>query len=249
MKRYVFPEEKRSALESLRQPFAIYQFIDKRVVTLLLSDGFCDLFGYKDDRASAIYDMDNDMYRNDHPDDVARIADDAVRFATEGGTYDVVYRTKIRGTSDYMIVHAKGEHVYMEDGTRLAQVWYTDEGIYVEGAAESGFEITRTLSNALHEQSIVRTARYDDLTGLPNMSYFFELAEAWEKSDSGKGRPSGAALYRFQRHEILQLEVRLCGRQQNAEVFREAACRIVQQRKQLPHRSRSFCGDSGRRWN
>ena len=190
MKRYVFPEEKRSALESLRQPFAIYQFIDKRVVTLLLSDGFCDLFGYKDDRASAIYDMDNDMYRNDHPDDVARIADDAVRFATEGGTYDVVYRTKIRGTSDYMIVHAKGEHVYMEDGTRLAQVWYTDEGIYVEGAAESGFEITRTLSNALHEQSIVRTARYDDLTGLPNMSYFFELAEAWKKAIQEKdGHP------------------------------------------------------------
>ena len=190
MKRYVFPEEKRSAQESLRQPFAIYQFIDKRVVTLLLSDGFCDLFGYKDDRASAIYDMDNDMYRNDHPDDVARIADDAVRFATEGGTYDVVYRTKIRSTSDYMIVHAKGEHVYMEDGTRLAQVWYTDEGIYVEGAAESGFEITRTLSNALHEQSIVRTARYDDLTGLPNMSYFFELAEAWKKAIQEKdGHP------------------------------------------------------------
>jgi hypothetical protein len=107
MKRYVFTEEKRSALESLRQPFAIYQFIDKRVVTILLSDGFCDLFGYRD-RASAVYEMDNDMYKDDHPDDVARIASDAVRFATEGGKYDVVYRTKIRGTSDYMVMSTRG---------------------------------------------------------------------------------------------------------------------------------------------
>lgn len=107
MKRYVFTEEKRSALESLRQPFAIYQFIDKRVVTILLSDGFCDLFGYRD-RASAVYEMDNDMYKDDHPDDVARIASDAVRFATEGGKYDVVYRTKIRGTSDYMVMSTHG---------------------------------------------------------------------------------------------------------------------------------------------
>ena len=156
MKRYVFTQEERSALERLRQPFAIYQFIDKRIVTILLSDGFCNLFGYKD-RASAVYDMDNDMYRDDHPDDVARIASDAVRFATEGGRYDVVYRTKIRGTSDYMVVHAMGEHVYMEDGTRLAQVWYTDEGTNLN-------------------------TQYDHLTGLPAMTYFFELAESGKET-------------------------------------------------------------------
>ena len=54
MKRYQLPQQEKTALERLRQPFAIYQFVDKRVVTLLLSDGFCKLFGY-DDRAQAYW--------------------------------------------------------------------------------------------------------------------------------------------------------------------------------------------------
>ena len=66
MDRYSFSTEKRAALESLRQPFAVYQFIDKRVVTLILSDGFCELFGYAD-REEAVYDMDHDMYKDTHP--------------------------------------------------------------------------------------------------------------------------------------------------------------------------------------
>ena len=46
MERYRFEERIQAAYEGLRQPFAVYQFIDKRVVTLALSDGFLDLFGY-----------------------------------------------------------------------------------------------------------------------------------------------------------------------------------------------------------
>ena len=177
MKKYVFTGEKRSALESLRQPFAIYQFIDKRVVTLLLSDGFCELFGYTD-RGVALYDMDHDMYKDTHPDDVARIASAAVHFATEGGRYEVIYRTRKRDSSDYIIIHATGEHVYTEEGIRLAQIWYTDEGIYAGDNAAADFQISQSLSNALYEQSLIKNSQYDFLTGLPNMTYFFELADA-----------------------------------------------------------------------
>lgn len=184
MEKYIFTAEKRSALESLRQPFAVYQFINKRVVTLLLSDGFLKLFGYTD-RARALYDMDNDMYQDTHPDDAARIANAAVRFATEGGRYEVLYRTKQKDGPDYTVVHAMGEHVYTETGVRLAQVWYTDEGTYVEDPSKTEYEITRTFSNALREQSIIKESQYDYLTGLPCMSYFFELAEAG-KEDSLK---------------------------------------------------------------
>ena len=70
MERHKLPQQEQSALERLRQPFAIYQFVDKRVATLVLSDGFCKLFGY-DDRAQAYFDMDNNMYRDTHPDDAA----------------------------------------------------------------------------------------------------------------------------------------------------------------------------------
>ncbi len=155
-------------------PLGIYQFIDKRVVTLVLSEGFCKMFGYED-RAQAYHDMDHNMYKDAHPDDVARIADAAVRFATEDGEYDAIYRSRCMTTDGYMVVHAKGKHVMTNTGVRLAYVWYLDEGPYNEGPEKSG--MSHTLDNAIHEDSFLRANLYDHLTGLPNMTYFFERAE------------------------------------------------------------------------
>ena len=173
MEIYQFSDQERAALEGLQQPFAIYQFLEGQVVTLVLSDGFCTLFGYKD-RDLAVYDMDHDMYKDTHPDDVDWVSKEAIRFATEGGRYDVFYRSLIPGTRDYRIIHAQGSHVF-RDGVRLAQVWYTDEGRTVSG--EPGRPaIEEVLADAIHEESILRTKRYDHLTGLPALTYFFELA-------------------------------------------------------------------------
>jgi len=181
MEKYVFSAVNRSVLEKLKQPFAVYQFVDKRVVTLLLSDGFLELFGY-DKREKALYDMDNDMYKDTHPDDVARIANAALEFAAGEGKYEVIYRTRKKNSSDYTVVHAMGQHVYTEEGVRLAQVWYTDEGTYVEGSPVDGIEVSKSFSNALHELSLIKASQYDYLTGLPSMTYFFELAEAGKET-------------------------------------------------------------------
>ena len=177
MERYRFSDEQLTFIEKMRVPCAVYQFIDKRVVTLALSDGFCALFGY-DDRAQACYDMDNDMYKETHPDDVARVANAAVRFATEGGSYEVIYRTRTKRGQEYRVIHAFGEHVVTDSGVRLAQVWYSDEGVYTEESAQHGAALNQALSDALHENSLVKASQYDYLTGLPSMTYFFELAEA-----------------------------------------------------------------------
>ena len=173
MEKYELTKEYKSFIEGLRQPFAVYQYVDKKVVTLALSDGFCEFLGYED-RAQAYYDMDHDMYRDAHPDDAARIANAAVQFATKGGRLVVIYRIRKKGTPGYVVIHAVGEHVTTETGVRLAHVWYTEEGEYKEG---SGSELSRAMSNALHEESILKANRYDYLTGLPSMTYFFELAE------------------------------------------------------------------------
>ncbi len=93
MEKYQFTRDQLRLIESMKVPFAIYQFLDKRVVTLALSDGFCEMFAYAD-RAAAYHDMDHDMYKYDHPDDIARISEAALRFATEDVPYDVVYRTR-----------------------------------------------------------------------------------------------------------------------------------------------------------
>ncbi|MBR5361623.1 MAG: EAL domain-containing protein, partial [Lachnospiraceae bacterium] len=189
MERYEYSKEKREFLEKSLIPFAIYQFVDKRVVTLILSDGFCKLFGYED-KKKAYYDMDHNMYWGTHPDDTARIADAAFRFATEGGEYDVIYRTKDRYAQgdSYRIIHSLGEHFKTETGVQLAQVWYMDEGFYVPDDRPSGSEFSASLNEALHRESILRASYYDYLTGLPSMTYFFELAEAGCKTIKEKGR-------------------------------------------------------------
>ena len=108
MKRYIYDEKEKIIMENSVVPMAVYQFIDKRVVTILLSDGLLELFGI-DDREEAVNLMDNDMYRDCHPDDIARIADAALRFATEGGEYNVIYRSKKNG--EYRVIHAFGKHI------------------------------------------------------------------------------------------------------------------------------------------
>ena len=178
MEKYCFTESERNLLEQMEMPFAMYQFINRRVVTLILSRGFLELFEY-DDPKEAYYDMDHNMYKDTHPDDIARIADAALQFAKDEETvYEVIYRTKKRNGSGYKVVHAMGRHMYTDSGVRLAHVWYTDEGSYLESSQISGSGLMLPLSNALHKQSLIENYHYDYLTGLPNMTYFFDLAIA-----------------------------------------------------------------------
>ncbi len=180
MKRYIIPAEKRAVLENLKQPFAIYQFLDKKAVTLLLSDGFCDLFGFPE-RDEAVRVMDNDMYKYAHPDDIARISEAAMRFSTEDGKYEVVYRTKKNMGSDYIIVHAVGEHVTTETGARVSQVWYMNESSYIDGDVPAELDVTGQLDKSLNKESFIKENKFDYLTGLPNMTYFFERADEEKK--------------------------------------------------------------------
>ncbi len=187
MERYVFTAEQQSLLEKMQVPFAVYQFLDRRVVTLALSDGFCELFGFED-RDRACETMDHDMYRDTHPDDAARLADAAFRFATEeDGTYEAIYRSKVKGSESYHIIHAVGKHVCTETGVRLAHVWYSDEGACTEEAAVSGDALNRSLNRALGRETARRASPYDYLTGLQNMSFFFETAEIGKKAIEDAG--------------------------------------------------------------
>ena len=87
MERYQFSEEERNFIERSSIPFAIYQFIDKRVVTVALSEGLRQLIG-TDTIEEAMALMDDDMYRDIHPDDIAKTASAALKFATEDAKYD-----------------------------------------------------------------------------------------------------------------------------------------------------------------
>ena len=176
MEKYRYDDNELNYLENAVIPFAVYQFINKRVVTLILSKGFIDLFGFENDPKEFVYDlMDNNMYRDTHPDDLASLGEAAYRFATEGGSYDVLYRSLVHG--EYRIIHAYGKHVYKPDSTRLAFVWYTDQGAYTESGAVDSTGFRKILNEKLITRSLCSRLSHDYLTGLPSMTYFFELAD------------------------------------------------------------------------
>ena len=195
MERYAYSAQARAALESLQQPLAVYQYIDKRPVALLVSDGFCSLFGFTD-HEQATYAMNHVMFDNAHPDDRNRMRDAVYRFAEaeDDVPLDIVYRTRSGVSADYRVIHLRGKHQYSDTGIRLSHVWYMDEGIYVEGTEDIGTQINRTLNGALHEESILNAARYDELTGLPNLAWFFKLAEYRKGLILGEGK-QGVLLY------------------------------------------------------
>ena len=186
MERYRFSPQEQSLLEGLKQPFAVFQYIDKRVVPVLLSEGFCELFGYAE-KARAYHDMENDLFGDIHPDDADRVFDAAAKFIAEGGAFEAIYRGNRQGCADYTMIHACGRHVFTESGIRLAQVWYMDEGTYSESGQPESSELNKALGVALHEESILKSNRYDYLTGLPSLAYFFELAENGKNRISGEG--------------------------------------------------------------
>ena len=177
MEKYKFSAEKQQMLESMTIPLAVFQYVNNKIETLVVSEGFRDMFGYETLK-DTYYDMENDMYKYDHPDDIARIADAALRFAVDGGTFDIIYRTKERSGSGYRIVHAKGKHVFETPDARVSYIYYTDEGFYAKDEGNHTTDFARSLNNALHEESILKANYYDFLTGLPSMTYFFELASA-----------------------------------------------------------------------
>ncbi|MCR5402447.1 MAG: EAL domain-containing protein [Butyrivibrio sp.] len=187
IEKYSFEKHTQELYERLAVPLAIFQFVDKRIVPVVITDGLCQLYCY-DDRDRAYYDIENDMYRFTHPDDVARIANAVYRFIADGDKYEVIYRSKLPGTSAYRIIHAYGKHFYTDTGVRLAQIWYTDEGMYIEGEDIQGIRLNQALSNALHDNSAMSTNRYDQLTGLPSMTYFFDLAEAGNTNSRKNGK-------------------------------------------------------------
>ncbi len=185
MEKYQYNSIEQAILEKSGIPLAIYQYVDNKVATILLSEGFMKLFGYVD-RESTYHLMNNDMYRNVHPDDIDRVKEAALRLAREDVPFNVLFRFITNG--DNKMVHAWGEHIYTEDGTRLAAVYYMDEGEYLgEGAFRNDY-VEKSYNASLAEVTSRTTESYDVLTGLPVMGYFFNLACASriELNENGK---------------------------------------------------------------
>lgn len=155
MEKYRYSDEELKLLENSPIPFAIYQRVDGKVVTVVMSEGFLELSGYEGMDKKEIYDLvDSDIYRLVHPDDLASVGDAVDRFLTESGVFDVIYRQK--RYEEYRVVHLCGRHIYKEDGTRLAVIWYTDQGVFVGGSINENEVISAEYARLQQENERLR---------------------------------------------------------------------------------------------
>ena len=161
---FVFPDPVRKAYEALPQPLVIEQFIDEKVVPLLVSDGFCRLVGKN--RESTMEWFFGSQYERVHPDDVGNVAHVSDEFAHHRGDYNVIFRAKHE--EGYHYIHAVGEWMTAHDGTELAVLIYTD-------VSDSGRTITKLADQYdLFKQDVFYS---DPVTGLPNRNYFNRFGE------------------------------------------------------------------------
>ncbi|ETP72989.1 diguanylate cyclase (GGDEF) domain-containing protein [Lachnospiraceae bacterium JC7] len=135
MRKYRYSEAEQDFIEKSSVPFAVYQFIDNKVITVALSRGFIELSGYTGMTKEEVYGlMDSNMYQDTHPDDLSAIGEAVLSFATGEKAYDVVYRFKRDG--EYRIIHSYGQHIYKENGVKLAVIWYRDLGPYIADGSD-----------------------------------------------------------------------------------------------------------------
>ena len=177
MTTYKIPDEQKQFIERMKTAFAVCQPTDKGPLVLAVSDGFCKLFGYTD-RGQAGSDISRNMFKDVHPEDTAGITNAILRFSAEDEPLEVLYRSLKKDGTGYQVIRMIGKHEEISDGTRLALMWFLDEGDYRE---EADMDLRSSFRRAIHEESFSKALHYDYLTGLPNLSYFFELAEVGRK--------------------------------------------------------------------
>lgn len=184
-KKLLLSPETQKVMEELPVAVAVYQYIDGKVEALFFSDRFLQMFGFHtvDEVVQA---MKTDMYQDTHPDDVARMADLADRFANDESGYDVVFRSKSRNRQDFHIIHAVGKHFCIH-GTELAAVTYIDETETLQKRSKTEYNLEKSLSGNIRVDVEQHRNQYDDLTGLPSLNHFFQKADTTFREIRGEG--------------------------------------------------------------
>ena len=161
---FIFPEEIRKAYEAIPIPLVFYQFIDGKVVPLLVSDGFCRLVEL--DREETMKWLVGGQFERIHPDDAGNVAHVSDDFAHHRSEYNVFFRA--RHTDGYHYIHAVGEWMIMPDGTELAMLTYLDIS-----------HSSKAVSILTEKYNLFRQDEFysDPVTGLPNINYLVKFGD------------------------------------------------------------------------
>ena len=152
---YKLSDDTREELEKSEVPLAVYQVIDGRVQTVLVSDGLVHWQAPGKNREDLLRFLNTDMYKGVHREDVVYVATAAKNFAkNKDGRYEVVYRQKLYGKEDYRMVHALGYHRFLEDGSEYAVVVYDDVSVALETNSECRQDFESSILELLNTEYV-----------------------------------------------------------------------------------------------
>ncbi|MFN2937448.1 EAL domain-containing protein [Lachnospiraceae bacterium YH-ros2226] len=170
MTTYEFSPETRSFLENMPIPLAVYQYLNHKIQPLLVSKSYLELFGYHS-CDEAVYGLNHDLYRHIHPEDLARMESASYHFATDGDSYDILFRNKRDDQTEYHLIHAKGKYTTVGK-TKLAFITYSDETADKETNQKKEAVLTKLSGQYSSNDSSEYVRHFDSLTGLQNMQRF-----------------------------------------------------------------------------
>lgn len=170
MTRYQYSDVEKKLIESSLIPFGVFQRVGDQTVAIAITKGLCELFGFTD-MQEAYEILDKDIHYGCHPDDLERMTDMYRRLMIEDEV-KTMYRKMVAGK--YMVFRFHAVLIHKEEGVDLINAWFANEGPYIENDNTDTY--TGVISKAVLERTQLYYFNHDFLTGLPNMSYFFELA-------------------------------------------------------------------------
>ncbi len=165
---YKFPAEILKAYEALMIPFLLMSYEEGENHLVLVSDGMLKFMGTTREAVAKLSaeEMNNNVFSRIHPDDVGKIKEIASGFVAGSSVYDVVFRAiKYDG---YHKIHAVGRWQPLEDGSRIAIIYYADLSEYELIMADN----TDNFSHLQNDDFYT-----DSLTNLPNFNYFNKYSE------------------------------------------------------------------------
>ncbi|MCH4013778.1 MAG: bifunctional diguanylate cyclase/phosphodiesterase [Solobacterium sp.] len=145
--------------------FAVYQAVDGKAVTVLVSDGFCAMCN--DTRKHLMSALDQSMFERVDPRDAGMLAQLGREFTEHRKPYDIVYRSSDE-TGVMKPVHTVGYWQTMMDGTELAFLFYTNLTESIELIKETTGQYFDKKEDHFYT---------DPLTKLPNLNFLYEFGD------------------------------------------------------------------------
>ena len=155
----------RTELENSEIPLAVYQYIDGRIQTVLVSYGLVRWSSPGSSREDLVRFLNTDMYKKVHREDVFFVASKAKDFVNgKDDRYEVVYRQKLYGEEEYRTIHALGFHRYFEDGSKYSIVIYDDVIAAMEANRENRLDFDNTIIEFLNTDNVEPFVIIDEKT-------------------------------------------------------------------------------------